>query len=283
MPLPDWMLDGSKFGEYGLELEYDYIATRIINLHHVCRRFRHESSCYNLQQQIIQAHELNREAQYLDEELQKWAARFSRICTYQEHILDEPVPQPREHLYSSKVYIYPSAGYGGAWSDYFGTAMLITATRLRLLESTANHFRQPSSSSSSSPSSSPSTINSTPQDQQLHKLHQQHTHRMQTLSEAIAATIPYCLGLLIETTTTTTTGPSPTSSTTTKITLHPQNLIMPYLGSLLVWSLAIASSLMDVGMCPKQQTWFRKELASLGRLTGEAVLEAAETGSWGIL
>jgi hypothetical protein len=94
LPLPDWMLNGNCFGEHGLELDYDRIVVRILNLHHASA---------NLQQtdglQISKAGKLNHEARELDKALQEWTAQIPSTCHYLRHILTKPGPWPRGHFY----------------------------------------------------------------------------------------------------------------------------------------------------------------------------------------
>lgn len=245
MPLPEWMSNGGRFGEHGLELDYDCIVTRVVNLHHDCRNLRQETSC---DLQIVKAQVLGSEAQHLDESLRVWAARLSKICTYQERVLDDPGPYPREHFYSTKVYTYLNSGYGGAWSDYFGTSMLITAIRLRLLDITRL-----------------CQLTGFAHEQQRKEC----ILRMERLAEGIAATIPFCLDMV------------EVRDRDTSVTLCVDKRIMPYLTSLVIWALTVAASLEGVSM--EQQKWFRRELASLGRVSGEALLEFADTDRWGVL
>lgn len=75
LPLPNWKLNGNCFGEHGLELDYDRIVVRILNLHHASA---------NLQQtdglQISKAEKLNHEARELDKALQVWIAQIPSTC-----------------------------------------------------------------------------------------------------------------------------------------------------------------------------------------------------------
>lgn len=68
------------------------------------------------------------------------------------------------------------------------------------------------------------------------------------------------------------------SSHKTSITLNTTGDIKPFLASLTVWPLTIAPSLGDVDV--DQKSWFRSELARVGRKIGARVLECAETDRW---
>ena len=60
IPLPDWILDGAHFREYGLSLEFDRIFVQIVDLHHEAESLRHEQN-----EPIRYAMDLDIEAQSL--------------------------------------------------------------------------------------------------------------------------------------------------------------------------------------------------------------------------
>lgn len=47
---------------------------------------------------------------------------------------------------------------------------------------------------------------------------------------------------------------------------------------IIVWPLSVVSGLK--GVDEEQQPWFRSELARLGRILGDGVIESAESGNW---
>ncbi|MCJ1250423.1 hypothetical protein MMC30_007651 [Trapelia coarctata] len=251
LPLPDWMLDGNRFGEHDLELDYDRIVVRIVNLHYASASLQQKNGL-----QIAKAEELKNEARELDKALQDWAAQISSTCSYQRHILTEPDPWPRRHFYSSIVYSYSRPGYAAVWSQYFAERMLINSTCLRVLElSRPNQL-----------------VDFTYEQQRLECITQ-----LKAMADSLASTIPFCLERFKV--------DKPNSPTRqTSITLNTNEEIKPYLASLVVWPLTIASSLEGIDV--RQQLWFRSELARLGRITGNGVLECAETAEthqWAIL
>jgi hypothetical protein len=248
LPLPDWMLNGNRFGEYGLELDYDRIVGRIVNLHHASASLQQKNGL-----QISKAEKLNNEARELDKALQDWGAQIPSTCSYQQHILTKPDLCPRGHFYSSIVYSYPRPGYAAAWSQYFAVRMLINSTRLKVLE-----LSRPKP-----------LVDFTYEQQRLECVTQ-----LEAMADNLASSIPFCLERFKV--------DNPNSPIRqTSITLNTNDEIKPYLANLAVWPLAIASSLEGIDV--RQQLWFRSELASLGRITGDGVLECVETDQWAIL
>lgn len=247
--LPDWILNGNRFGEYDLELDYDRIIIRVVNL---------RSALASLQQknvfQIIKIEELNNEARELDKALQDWAAQFPGTWSYQQHILTEPGLWLRRHFYSSTVYSYSRLGHAAFWSQYFATRMLINNIRLRILG-----LNPPNS-----------LVYFTYEHQRLESITQ-----LKAMADSLASTIPFCLERfkVVD---------NPNSQTCqTSITLNKSEEIKPSLATLVVWPLTIASSLEAVSV--EQQLWFRSELAMLGRITGDGALVCAETDQWAML
>jgi hypothetical protein len=248
LPLPDWMLNGKHFGEHDLELDYDRMVVRIANLHYASASLQQKNGL-----QIAKAEGLNNEARELDKALQDWAAQIPSTCSYQRHILTEPDPRPRKHFYSSIVYSYSRPGYAAVWSQYFAARMLINSTRLRVLELTRPN----------------PLADFTYENQRLECITQ-----LKAMADSLASTIPFCLERFK------TNNPnSPIRQTS--ITFNTNEEIKPYLASLAVWPLTVASSLEGIDI--RQQQWFRSELARLGRITGDGVLECAETDQWAIL
>lgn len=249
LPLPNWMLNGDRFGERDLKLDYDCIIVRIVNLHYNSASLQQKNGL-----QIVKAEELKNEARELDKALQDWAAHFPSGWSYQRHILTEPDPNPRRHFYSSIVYSYSRHGYAAVWSLYFATRMLINSTRLRVLGA-----------------SRPNPLVDFTYEQQRLECNTQ----LKAMADSLASTIPFCLERfkVVE---------YPNSPIRqTSIMLNTNEEVKPSLANLVVWPLTIASSLEGIDV--RQQLWFRSELARLGRITGAGILECAETGQWAIL
>lgn len=245
LPLPDWLLNGERFGEHDLELDYDRIVVRIVNLHYASAGLQRENDL-----QTAKAGELNDEARELDQALIDWATQLPITCTYQQHILTGHNLWPRRHFYSSTVYSYSRPGYAAVWSQYFAARILINSTRLKALELSCPD----------------QLVDFTYEQQRLECITQ-----LRIMADSLASTVPFCLERFK------THDPnSPTRQTS--ITLNTKEEIKPYLASLIVWQLSIASRV--EGIDARQQLWFRSELARLGRITGDGVLEFAETDQW---
>ena len=239
------MLNGNRFGEHGLELEYDRILVRITNVHYTIQSLQQKDGL-----QIAEAEELSNEARELDQALQDWAAQLPSASSPQRHILTEPGPWPRKDFYSPTVYSYSSIGYAAVWSQHFATRMLINGTRLRILNL-----------------SSANTVLDSTYGQQR----QECITNLTALADALASTIPFCLERFkIQN--------SSSPIRQTSITLSRSEEIKPYLANWVVHPLTIASSLEGIDV--RQKLWFRSELARLGRSIGEGVLEYAETDQW---
>ncbi|RFU29749.1 hypothetical protein B7463_g6605, partial [Scytalidium lignicola] len=244
LPLPTWLLNGSRFGEHGIELEYDCIFVRIVKLHY-------SLSC--LQQknylQTAKVEELNNEAQDLDKALRDWATQISSTSSCQQHIVAEPGPWPKRHFYSSTVYSYSSPWYAAVWTQYFAIRMLVNSTRLKTLElNSTNPLNK-----------------STYEQQRLECL-----ILLNEMSDNLASSIPFSLERLK---TVNQSGTIRQSS----IKLNDDE-IKPYLIHWVVWQLTIVSSIEAIDH--KHQLWFKSELASLGRIIGDGILEWAETDQW---
>ncbi|KAI9732934.1 MAG: hypothetical protein M1818_007367 [Claussenomyces sp. TS43310] len=247
LPLPDWMLEGDHFGEHDRELDYDRILVRIVNLHYAFARLHQKND-----PRIVRTEELNIQAGDLDKELQDWAGQLPSTYSYQRHILTESDPWPRKDFYSPTVYSYSGPGYAAVWIQYFAARMLINSTRLRILELTLPN---------------PST-DFVYEEQRLESI----TH-LNSMTDRLASTIPFCLERFKPDSRN-----APISQT---ITLSTNEEVKPYLASLAVWPLVIASSLGGIDV--RQQLWFRSELAGIGKIIGDGVLAGVETKQWAIL
>ncbi|KUJ09377.1 uncharacterized protein LY89DRAFT_788253 [Mollisia scopiformis] len=248
-PVPDWLMEGSLFGEHGLELEYDRIHTRIANLRHrlgtlLCGKPRLSQESCSI------AEEFNTEAKELDKSLQQWKKHLPTEWNYQRHTLPVLRPCPSQNFYSSVVYSYANPAYGAVWCKYFATRMLINSTRLQILA-----FIEPS------------PIHSTNQQKSQALSH------MRKMGNGLASSIPFCFERFSVT-------QNPESSDDVSITLNIHEDIKPYNASLVLWPLTIATSIGSVER--ELRLWFRSELARVGKITGFGIAECANTPSWPI-
>ena len=245
LPLPDWVLNGSRFGEQDLELAFDGIIVRTVKLHYASTSLQPKNGL-----KIAENEKLNYEARELDKALQDWAAQISSTCSYQRHILTESDQWPKEHFYSSIVYSHSSPGYAAVRSQYLAARILLNSTRLRVLELSRPNL----------------LAKFTYEEQRLECIAQ-----LKDMADSLASTIPFCLERF--------TVDRPSSlAHHDSITLNTNEEIKPYLVRLVAWPLSIASS--AEGIDDRQQLWFKSELASLGRIIGDGTLECAEADHW---
>ncbi|MCJ1386674.1 hypothetical protein MMC17_009800 [Xylographa soralifera] len=251
LALPKWMREGSSFGEHGLELEYDSIIVRIVNIRQrLCKLLSEKTDSQRTSPKFASiAEELNKEAGDIDKALQDWTANFPSTWSYQRHTLSNPQPWPTRDFYSPIVYNYSSPNYAAVWNQYHAMRMLVNSTRWRVLE-----LELPS----------PADF---VHDQRLECL-----FHMNTMANDLASSVPYCLQRLKFA------DCANSSSYHKSIMPNTNEDIKPYLAGLVIWPLSIASSLKDVDV--EQKLWFRSELARLGRIIGAGVFECAETDKW---
>ena len=247
-PLPDWMRDGSQFGEHNMDLGFDGILVRIVNLRYAFRSLEQKKNLLS-----AEAEELNNEARELDEACREWVAQIPSAWSYQLLSIAEPNSWLRRDFYSSTVYSYAQPGFAAVWIQYFAARMLINSTRLRLLQ-----LCRP-----------PQFLDFTYQQQR-----RECTTYLKAMADSLASTIPFSLGRIMAD------NAKDRGSRNSKPAITPiGDEIRPALALLTVWPLSVASSL--DGVDPGQQLWFRSELARLGRVLGDGVLECAgDTSQW---
>jgi len=112
IPLPDWIKDGSPFGEHDDELFCDRILVRLVNLHRSVAELQ-QNDC--LTRATIE--ELDNEIRYLSEQLNDWTNQIPIKCTFQKHNCHKITePWPQRHFYSTVVYSYPQPSNASAVS-----------------------------------------------------------------------------------------------------------------------------------------------------------------------
>lgn len=256
--VPEWMLDGASFGEHGLELEYDGITVRIANVRHrLSTLLNANTGLGRLSHELfLTAEELCKETREIDNALQDWSGHFPRTWSYQRHTLPNPHhhPWPTTDFFSPIVYSYANPAYATVWNQYFSTRMLVLSTRLRVLK-----LSHPNA------------------DDCAHEQRSACLSRMKDMADDLASSIPFCLQKFqVSDDGANSSSPPPSMNA---ITLNNANEeIKPYLAGLVIFSLGIASGLVDVDV--EQRSWFRSQLARLGRVVGAGVLEGAETDKW---
>ena len=247
--IPEWMLDGSIFGERDREEDYDRIFVRTVNLQYACASLQHKDY-----PDITEIERLNNEAGQVDKALQSWVAKFPDKWSYQRHILKDSDPQPNTPFYSPVVYSYSSPGYAAVWNQSFALGMLINRIHLKILGLT--------------PLQQMGDLTFEPRRRAC-------ANQLRTMADNLASSLPFCLKKfrVVDNSTSPSCEPS--------ITFRPDGEIKPYLAVLAVWPLSVASIIdgIDFGL----RRWFQSQLASIGRVTGEGVLESVKTDEWVIL
>ncbi|KAL8951177.1 MAG: hypothetical protein Q9222_002837 [Ikaeria aurantiellina] len=247
--LPRWMVDGSRFGERGSELDYDRVISQTVDLHFECTTLQQE-----LHPAIVEAERLIMQIQKLDTALQGWITQISKGESYQRHVLTLDGPWPKKLLFSPTVYEFPNPGHAALWSQFFATRLLLDGLRLKISMS----IRKGSATSST-----------------YEQQRQAWIDRLNTTAEHLASSVPYCLERFQV-------KRKPSSpSSESRITFNMNEVINPCLANLVVWPLTIASSLRELDI--RLQLWFRSQLSSLGKIVGEGILECAESDQWVIL
>jgi len=251
LPLPQWIQNGGHFGEDELELEYDRIAVRIVNLRQSFAKLLdlnadHEDSEHQDWLKTIRIEKLNQESRVLDQELQNWTKHISTRWSYKRQRLQEPGPWPKHYFFSPEVYCFSSICAAAVWCQYFAARMIINSTRLRILG--LDHLN---------------SVGLTYESQRLDCKSQ-----LNEMAHGMASTIPFCLDRFKL--------PNPESEAALK--LNTDEEIKPSLAGLPVWPLVVASSLEGVDIALRQ--WFRYELGILGRVLGDGVLANADQHPW---
>ena len=250
LTVPEWMRDGAAFGEEGLELDYDGLIVRIVILRQqLSLLMKDETIAEHHHKFTFFAGRLSKEALNIDVALQDWMNHFPRAWYYERHNLPVPHPWPMRDFWSHIVHSYPSPPVAAIWNQYYATRMLINSTHLGIL----NLYHGDSYVLTS-------------------KQHLECLLNVKLMGDYLASTVPFCLQRFRLTKS------SDSSSSENVIRLITEEDIKPFLATLLIWPLTIASTLRYVEI--EQRTWFRSELAYLGKVLGVSVIEHAETDLW---
>ncbi|CAO1605269.1 hypothetical protein XANCAGTX0491_008791 [Xanthoria calcicola] len=249
--IPDWMLDGSIFGERDREEDYDRIFVRTVNLQYASASLRHKE-CPD----ITEIERLSKEADELDKALRSWVTKFPDKWSYQRHILQDSDPQPITPFYSPVVYSYFSPGYAAVWNQSFALGMLINRINLKILGLTQLQQRG---------------------DSTFEPRRRACANRLRTMADSLASSLPFCLEIfrVVDD------NSNSPSSGESSIIFRPDGEMKPYLAVLAVWPLSVAS-IID-GIDVQLRRWFQSQLADIGKVTGEGVLESVKTDEWVIL
>jgi hypothetical protein len=248
--LPEWILDGKPFGEQGLELEYDSIMVRIVNVRQRLAALLKKTGPFHIAQELsATAEEIDQDARDIEKALQDWTSHFPSTWCYNRHTLPDPHPWPMRDFYSTSVLSFPSPVYAALWNRYFAMTMLINSLRLRALK-----IIHPCS------------------DDFTDEQHLKCLSGISTMADDLASSVPFCLQRfkVIDS--------HDSSSHQDSIILTTSEDIKPYIAGMVIWPLSVASSISGVDI--EQRTWFRSEVARFGRMEGDKVLECAELDQW---
>lgn len=295
IPLPDWILDGSRYSEHGIELGFDRIIVWMANLRRRLKDSRNpcwQDHYYHSDGDAERLEALGDEARQLDRAVQDWAAQISLRYPYHRHILD---PEDRycvskkqnNHFYSAIAYSYSDVGCAALWVEYFAARLFINSLRLDILE----QYR-PLCGNDGFPDdndddgSNGNDITDNDNDANNLNIHaeewQECSTTIQEMADNLAHSVPFCLERLNNNNNNNNPNPRDQESPRRISDLDEEAMIKPYLANWIVWPLTVASSVRAgrTGLDAAQRRWFKAELAHLGRSIGDGVLACADREHW---
>ena len=248
--VPEWMLDGTIFGEHGLDLEYHRIMIQITKVRHQVAGLLRDKKlfCRSLIEPTAIVGDLEKEAVSIDNALQEWSSRFPSTWRYGQQQLPDPYPWPIRDFYTPKVWSYSTSAHASVWCNYYSARILINSTRLKILE-----LGQP--------------VELTDNTGVHARLN------VASMADHLASSIPFCLERFKVTV-------PDLPSEKPLIILNIEQDIKPCVAHLVIWPLTLAASV--GGVDAVQQKWFRCELARIGRIVGYGIFESAETDQWSL-
>jgi hypothetical protein len=245
-PLPRWLVDGSLFGEGGIALEFDRFTVHLIDIYHKYLKLKRE---YENGQSI--ARELDNtisELRRLDHDFQDWPTQFPSKWSYDKQILPESYDYMKYDFYSPTIYICARPGYAAVWNEYHATRMLISNTRLRILDLMTSQPKQACQSEVS-----------------------QCLAQLKSSATSLASFIPFCIDRIRV----------PSHSASTLNVEISNERFKPYLANLVVWPMSLASTLQKLE--PAQQEWFLSGLFRVSSASGECLISYIMNDYWTVL
>ncbi|PVH79361.1 hypothetical protein DL98DRAFT_631678 [Cadophora sp. DSE1049] len=238
--LPDWVRDGSRFGEEGLDLKFDAILVQVADLKYAFKALgRDEGADPSLSEKIYN------QARDLDKQCSRWGENLPDEWSYESR--RTPNLWPRTDFGNPTAYVCSRHTYAAVWVQYFAVQLLINNIRLNLLQRSFISFKN--------------------HDARYRQYFEECQIQLKTLAHDLTCIIPFSLGRI-----------KTNSKVLDSITLNTKEEIPPSLALPVVWSLSVVSSL--DGIESEQQLWFRTLLARLGRVLGDGALECAGTDLW---
>lgn len=247
-PVPDWLLDGDRYGERGLELEYDRTIVRLMIA-------RQEISCSSEQVKLsmTELQRLYSEVEEIDTALQNWMeAVVSLGCSRSKHNFRKLHSTPKPRFYSTRVYSYSNRGHAAAWNQYYASRILTVSTCLRILDMKLSE-------------------GSIHEKERNNRERQKWSEVLNEMSDDVSASIPFftgCVRVL----------PADSTGDIVDIVPSKEDSMKPYLLAPLIWPLTVAASVPEID--PDQRRWLRSELAYFGKVCGGGLIASADTEQW---
>jgi hypothetical protein len=242
--LPSWVQDGNRFGELGLDVGFDNVLVRVVNLRHALKKLERNT---HLETAVVV--DLINEAQELDHSCKIWATQIPAAWSFKAHSI--PKSWPRKDFYSSVVYECATPGYAAVWLQYFAMRMLINSMLLGLLA-----LRQVSQVQA--------------HENTYLQQRQGPTVQLKAMTNNLISTIPFSLSRFK-------CGRAQDSESRHILTLNVEE-ISPALALPTIWPLTTAYTLKHVET--NQKLWFGAWIAQLGRVLGDGALQCAGTEEW---
>ncbi|KAK9482094.1 hypothetical protein V1527DRAFT_516101 [Lipomyces starkeyi] len=244
-PLPRWLADGGLFGERDIALEFDHLIIQFIDIHHKYLRLKQVSEDGT---SIIQeVDSLINESRRLDQDIQDWSTRLPSKWSYDKHILPESCDYSQEYFYYTTILSCARPGYSAVWNEYYATRMLVSHARLRIFDLVV---------AQSNPAYRSETLECLAQ--------------LNSSADSLASFVPFCLDRIRIRS-------HRTSTASVEISNEP---FKPYLASLVVWPMSLASSLQKLE--PAQRQWFRSALFRVSSASSECLLAYAMSDYWAV-
>ena len=248
--IPDWMSDGTAFGEDGLELEYDHIIVRTANVRWLLANVLQEKIGWQSRSSELTKTltELEIETRSIGKAIRDWSDCLPKSWRFEKRTLSEPHPWPVRDFYSPTIYMFASLAYSAVWTQYFSHRMLVLSTLLRILD-----LLHPMS------------------DESAHDQRLKCASELKEMCDSLAFSVPYSLKRVrIDS--------ESKSVQEQRVVVDTLEEIKPYLATLIAWPLSLGSMLGNLDV--QQKAWFASELARLGRVLGVGMFESAEKKQW---
>jgi len=245
-PLPRWLADGSVFGEGDIALEFDHLIIQFIDIHHKYLKLKQVSE--DGESIALKVDILISKSRMLDQDMFDWSTRLPSKWSYYKHILAENCDYSQDDFYTPTIFSCARPSYTAVWNEYHAIRMFVSHTRLRILDLM---IAQPNLTYQSETRECLAQLNSS--------------------ADSLASFIPFCLNRIRMCS-------HPTSQAGVEISNEP---FKPYLANLVVWPMAVASSLPKLE--PAQRQWFRSILSRVSSASSECLLAYAMSDYWAVI